>query len=199
RRWRLRLAASPSCPCAGKRRTAGSGSGSRSPGRSPTRPSSSAPDHALRRNPPSRAQATAGSLSYANTASDLLRRSARCDAGPRVLQMPRVERPRVAVKILGLFAFHVRHPKASRARQSEFVGLLPFPESDLRHFGPPPWREQQATTNRLRWVVSRRRYFATSEWRPHGDLTPPVLLFGRKFLSREKRVVEAELGEVADP
>jgi len=43
----------------------------------------------------------------------------------------------MTIKMRGLFAFHVAHPKASRARQSEFVGVLPSTESDLRHFGPP--------------------------------------------------------------
>jgi hypothetical protein len=51
--------------------------------------------------------------------------------------MPRLARVRVTVKMLGLFAFHVGHPKASRARQSELVGLLPSPESDLRHLDLP--------------------------------------------------------------
>ena len=35
--------------------------------------------------------------------------------------------------MLWLFAFQVGAPKASRARHSEFVGVLPSPESDLRH------------------------------------------------------------------
>ena len=67
----------------------------------------------------------------------LFRRRAPCHVGPRMLQMPALARPRVTAKRRGLFAFHVGHPKASRARQSEFVGVLPSPESDLRHFGPP--------------------------------------------------------------
>ena len=118
-----------SFPCAEKRRAAGSGSESRSPGRSPTRPSSSAPDHVLRLDPPS------------NAASGSCFTSGECPVRcrPRTLQMPRLARPRVAVKMLGLFAFHVRHPKAGWARQSELVGLLPSPESDLRHFGPFPF------------------------------------------------------------
>jgi hypothetical protein len=39
------------------------------------------------------------------------------------------------VDMIGFFPFDVGEPKASRARHSELVGLLPFPEPDLRHFG----------------------------------------------------------------
>jgi hypothetical protein len=41
------------------------------------------------------------------------------------------------VKMLGPFVFHVGDRKASRARHSEFVGVLPSPESDLRHLPSP--------------------------------------------------------------
>jgi hypothetical protein len=42
----------------------------------------------------------------------------------------------VIVEMLGLFAFQVGESKASRARHAEFVGVLPSPESDLRHVRP---------------------------------------------------------------
>ena len=54
--------------------------------------------------------------------------------GPKISKAASTEEARVMVEMLGLFAFHVGERKASRARHSEFVDLLPSPESDLRHW-----------------------------------------------------------------